>query len=91
MPLTIKFIDRQRSPFFATVRRRVDAYFAQTGKTKQADGRMVAKVTFFLLALAALYFLILLGGFSPLVMLALAVALGMVCAFIGFNVCHDAQ
>ena len=90
MQQAIKFIDRNRSPFFATVRRRVDAYFAETGKPKQADGRMIAKVAFFLSALVALYFLILLGGFSASIMLGFAIALGVVCALIGFNVCHDA-
>ena len=76
--------------FYAELRSRVDVYFADKKISRHADRLMVFKSVFFLTVAASLYLLILLGGFSPLVMLLMAIVLGMFSAFIGFNVCHDA-
>jgi linoleoyl-CoA desaturase len=76
--------------FYATMRERVDAYFTTRNISRHADGLMTFKTIFFLGGTLGLYLTILLGGFSPLVMLLMAIVLGMFSAFIGFNVCHDA-
>ena len=90
MTQKVKFIDEERSEFFATVRKRVDNYFIENNITKFANREMVAKTIFFLGAMVALYTLILTGVFPPAIMLLMAILLGMTMAFIGFNVCHDA-
>jgi linoleoyl-CoA desaturase len=86
----IKFVDSERSEFFATVRKRVDSYFKEKQLSKHANGAMWAKTVFFLSGLTVLYSLILSNLFPPAIMLILAILLGMFAAFIGFNVCHDA-
>jgi len=87
---TPKFIDRQRSSFFVTLRKRVDAYFNEKRLSRHANGAMWRKAIFFLLTFATLYGLILSHQFGLWTMLGLAVLLGMVSAMVGFNVSHDA-
>ncbi|XWW45287.1 acyl-CoA desaturase [Fibrella sp. USSR17] len=86
----LKFIPIRRTDFFATVRQRVDAYFAERNLSTHANGAMWSKTIFFLLTYAVLYGLILSNQFSELAMLGMAVLLGLFAAFIGFNVSHDA-
>lgn len=86
----LKFIDKERSLFFATVRKRVDQYFIENNISKYADGHMIFKTTFFLTGFVLLYALIISNQFTPSVMLLLSILLGMFAAFIGFNVTHDA-
>jgi linoleoyl-CoA desaturase len=86
----LKFNNAARTQFFATTRKRVDAYFKETNTTRNANAGMWAKTIFFLGGFFGLYALIISGAFSPWVMLPLAAILGMFSAFVGFNVCHDA-
>lgn len=79
-----------RSDFFTTVRQRVDAHFAQQGKHKHANGAMWIKTSVFLGVFITSYILIISGILPDLVMLGFALLLGMVSAFVGFNICHDA-
>lgn len=88
--MKVKFNGRKQPGFYAEVKQEVEEYFKTNNISKNANGAMVAKSIFFLGALAGLYLLILFGGFSLSVMLILAILLGMVSAFIGFNVSHDA-
>ncbi|GAB3245023.1 acyl-CoA desaturase [Hymenobacter seoulensis] len=90
MSSSLKFTNPSRSTFFATVRQRVDAYFQERQLSRHANGAMWFKTIFFLTAFVGLYGLILSGQFGPWGMLGLAGLLGATCAFIGFNVCHDA-
>ncbi|WP_461136105.1 fatty acid desaturase family protein [Spirosoma lituiforme] len=85
----LKFKDKNRSQFFPTVRRRVDAYFAENAISSHANGAMWGKASFFLIGYATLYGLILSNQFGLWTMLGLAIVLGMFAAFIGFNVSHD--
>jgi linoleoyl-CoA desaturase len=85
----IRFVDSRNSRFYATVRNRVDAYFAERNLSKHGNWAMWAKVAFFLGGTALSYALILSGWFSPWGMLGLAILLGMFTAFVGFNVGHD--
>lgn len=89
MTSKVRFVDNQKSEFFATVKKRVDAYFKEKNLSKHANGAMLAKTIFFLGGTALLYGLIISNHFSPLVMLGFAILLGMFAAFSAFNVGHD--
>lgn len=86
----IRFIDTKRSPFFATVTKRVNEYFKENNLSKHANTEMVLKSVFFLVGIVAFYLMIMSGQFSVWAMLGLSIAIGAFTAFIGFNVCHDA-
>jgi len=86
----VKFINKDRSQFFATARGRVDAYFKENKLSPNANGAMWTKAVFFLGGYGLLYGLILSNQFGPWAMLGMAVLMGMFAAFIGFNVSHDA-
>ncbi|RPD47023.1 acyl-CoA desaturase [Hymenobacter sediminis] len=90
MTRPLKFTNVTRSTFFATVRERVDVYFQSQQLSRHANGAMWAKTIFFLTAFVGVYALIISGLFGPWAMLGLAGVLGACCAFIGFNICHDA-
>ncbi len=90
MTQRLKFIDKNQSAFFATTRKRVDAYFKEQNISKRANGLMWVKIIFYLLVFFTLYGLILSGWFGTWAMLGMALTLGAFGAFIGFNVCHDA-
>jgi len=90
MSTTVKFNNASRTRFLATARKRVDQYFKESGKTRNATAGMWAKTIFFLGGFFGLYALIISGMFSVWGMLPLAILLGMFSAFVGFNICHDA-
>jgi len=90
MTKKVKFTNLNKSTFYATLRKRVDAHFEDQQLSVHANGAMWFKAFFFLGGFITLYLMILLGGFSPLVMVAMAIVLGMFGAFVGFNICHDA-
>jgi linoleoyl-CoA desaturase len=91
-------VDMNSRPAFSTtdtafkteLRRRIDAYFTRTGKTRHADGRMIAKTVAFLGAGTGMVVLLLSGVLPALIALPAAMVLGLVIAGIGFNVGHDA-
>lgn len=87
---TLKFTNTGRSLFFATTRKRVDAYFKDNNISPNANGAMWAKVIFFLTGYVVLYGLIMSNQFGTWTMLGMAMLLGMFASFIGFNVSHDA-
>jgi linoleoyl-CoA desaturase len=86
----IRFIDKQKSEFFSTVKMRVDAYFKERNLSKNANALMYFKTAFYLGGLLVFYALIMSNHFSVMAMWGFAVVLGMFAAFIGFNICHDA-
>ena len=90
MSAKIRFVDSSQSMFFATVKQRVDAYFKENNLSKNANWLMYLKTAFYLSGFLTFYILIISNQFSPLSMLFFAIGLGMCCAFIGFNICHDA-
>jgi linoleoyl-CoA desaturase len=89
-PNKIRFIDKGKSEFFATVKTRVDDYFAQNKLSKNANGLMYFKTFLFLGGSIALLLLIVFGPLSLMQNWLLTIVLGMFMAFIGFNVSHDA-
>ena len=90
MVSTVKFTNIQRSQFFATVRKRVDAYFTEQNLSPNANRAMWTKAIFFLMGYTLLYGLILSNQFGTWTTLGMAMLLGAFAAFIGFNVAHDA-
>jgi linoleoyl-CoA desaturase len=90
MSQKLKFVDREGSEFFSTLKKRVDSYFKEQNLSKNANSSMLLKSAFFLSLMVILYLLILSNSFPLPILLLFAVLLGMTKAFIGFNVCHDA-
>lgn len=86
----LKFTNTNKSAFYATLRKRVDAHFNDQQLSVHANGAMWFKTVFFLGGFLSLYLLVLFGGFSLFTILWLTIALGMFGAFVGFNICHDA-
>jgi len=86
----IRFNNKNVQDFVPEVRRRVQAYFEETGQSQKANAPMVIKTVLLLGGTAGLYVLILTGAFTPLQMFGMAVLLGMGMAGIGFSVAHDA-
>ena len=86
----VKFSSAPNAQFYATIRARVDQFFSQRGLSQHANGRMWGKAAFFLFGFAGTYAIILSGILPDWLMLPMAAVLGMLAAFVGFNVCHDA-
>jgi linoleoyl-CoA desaturase len=90
MKTKTKFPAASGTTFYSEVRKRVNADFKQSGKSTHANSFMWFKAILFLSIFALLYLSILFINNQILVQFALSIALGAVCAFIGFNICHDA-
>ena len=71
------------------MRRRVQDYFARTGKSRYADSLVWAKGGAYLFIALLAYALILFGGYGPWGMLALANVYGIAALLLAINVGHD--
>ena len=76
--------------FYSEVRRRVNNDFKENNRSINANVLMWFKAFLFLTIFLALYFSILLLNVHSTILLGLTILLGATCAFIGFNICHDA-
>ncbi len=87
----VKFVDRDKSLFFATVKKRVDDYFREHKISKNANATMVIKS----IVLLTSYFLpfIILVVFQPglLVSCLLWLLMGFGLAGVGMSIMHDAN
>ena len=92
MQIPIVRFNRTQSDFSKALRERVDAYFKETGKSRQGDWRMYLKTTVMLAAFFVPWGLITFGvtgtgwGFW-----ATEIIMGFGLAGIGLNVMHDAN
>lgn len=86
----LKFKNTAKSAFLPTVRSKVDKYFTDANISPNANGKMWFKTLFFLGAFIGVYTLIISNLFGAWLMLPLAIILGMLSSFVGFNICHDA-
>jgi linoleoyl-CoA desaturase len=86
----VVFASRGAAEFVAEAKQRVAAYFAERGVSDKANAAMVVKTVLLLLLTFGSYGLILSGLVGPWAMLALAIAMGVGVAGIGFCVSHDA-
>ena len=87
----IKFTNQHDTNFYVTIKRRVDQYFKETGKSKKANGVMIRKTLFILSIFALTYILLISNLFSPGWLLVLAIIHGFFTALIGLNITHDAM
>jgi linoleoyl-CoA desaturase len=76
--------------FIRELRRRVDAYFEQTGRPRRDCPQMYFKTASILAWFFGAYFLLLFAVHSWWLIVPLAVILGVALAAIGFNIQHDA-
>ena len=90
MNTTAKFVDRQQSAFFPTLRKRVNAYFKDNNLTRYGNREMVIKTVVLLGTYLGAYLAILLLPINPWWLLPFAVLMGVAKAGIGMSVMHDA-
>lgn len=87
----VKFINKDRSQFYATVKKRVDQYFSENNISKKANGAMVLKTIiltcFYFVPFAVIVFM--LPSFPVMLMLWMLTGFGL--AGIGMSVMHDAN
>lgn len=91
----VRFIAKDRDSiegkFFATVKQRVDSYFKENNISRHANLEMVLKTVFSLGSFVSLYALLMLNtSMNIWLMLMVAISFGILKAYIGFNICHDA-
>ena len=90
MPAAPVKFDVRASAFAADVKQRVEAWFTERDMSPHADWRMVLKTVTLLALTFGAYGAILSNRFAPATMLALAIAMGVGMAGIGFSISHDA-
>lgn len=91
MQANIKFVNKDQSMFFPTLRKRVDEYFKEKGASKFGDYRLYIK-TFTLISMYLVpYFLILFGNLPLWAMWVMTIIMGIGFAGIGMSVMHDAN
>ncbi len=88
--MKVKFNGTSNNEFYSEVKSQVNEYFRINKLSKNANLEMISKTIFFLSSFVGLYILIVFGNFSLPVKLVMTVLFGMVQAFVGFNVGHDA-
>ena len=75
--------------FLKELRRRVDAYFEKTGRSKRDSPKMYFKTATILAWFFSAYFLLLFAVHTWYLIIPLAIILGLGLAAIGFNIQHD--
>jgi len=86
----LKFVNVDKSEFYATLKERVEAYFRSNGITPYANGFMIFKIIFFLSGLIGTYLYLIMGNPSLPLSYLLWIILGLFTAFAGVNIGHDA-
>src|SRR5687768_9537996 len=87
----IKFVSADRNEFFATVRKRVDLYFAENKISKHANSTMILKTVILLSAYLVPFILLLALKPAFPASLLLWFIMGMGVAGIGMSIMHDAN
>jgi linoleoyl-CoA desaturase len=80
-----------RSDFHVQLKQAVGRYFAGSGRSPHADGRMWTKTAVLLVWATGSYLLLVFGEVASWYRVLLAVSLGLAMAGIGFGVMHDAN
>ncbi|MGZ6539760.1 MAG: fatty acid desaturase family protein, partial [Bacteroidia bacterium] len=87
----IKFINRDKTQFYATLKARVDSYFSENNISQHANASMVVKTIVMLSLYFVPYTLIWTQGFGLLGMWLCTCVMGLGLAGIGMSVMHDAN
>ncbi|TDG36153.1 acyl-CoA desaturase [Pedobacter changchengzhani] len=90
MKVITKFPAPAKENFYAELRKRVNNDFLERKQSINANSLMWVKTIIFLTLFTIVYFTILLVKLNGVTLVSLTVLLGIICAFIGFNICHDA-
>lgn len=92
MEQIIKFNQSNRQ-FFNTLRARVDNYFKTNNLSRNANSKMVIKTIAMLSIYLVPYFLMVFNvvTFSPLMIFAMYILMGVGMAGVGFSIMHDAN
>ena len=86
----IRFVNKDKTEFFATLRKRVDGYFKENNLSKNADTTMVLKTIVLILSYLIPFTLLLVFQPSFWLSMVLWLIMGMGIAGIGMSVMHDA-
>ncbi|RZL30528.1 MAG: acyl-CoA desaturase, partial [Pedobacter sp.] len=76
--------------FYSDVRQKVNLHFSSNNIGTHANAAMWFKTILFLTTGLIIYLIILLVPLNLSLLAVLVISLGACCAFIGFNICHDA-
>jgi len=87
---TLKFVNKDKGQFTATVRKNVNDYFKKKGISSKGNFKMLLKSVVMLTAYLAPFILMLTLPFNPWVIFPLSVLMGLGMAGIGMSVMHDA-
>ena len=87
----VKFINKDKTQFFKTLKERVDIYFKENNISQHANFTMVFKTIFMLSLYFIPYVLIITGGLSLIGMWICSLIMGLGLAGIGMSVMHDAN
>lgn len=85
----LKFSRQSNQDFTVTLRKRVNNYFKETGKTKKADAKMAGKIAFYIVGLSASYASLFFFDHLALSLIAWCFV-GLFAALAALNICHDA-
>jgi linoleoyl-CoA desaturase len=86
----VKFLNKDKSAFFAVLRENIDNYFETNQLEKTGNNSLILKAFFMLSLYLVPYFLIIFGNFSHLEQLGLCFVMGLGIAGVGMSVMHDA-
>ncbi|HTL82893.1 MAG TPA: acyl-CoA desaturase [Bacteroidia bacterium] len=86
---TIRFIDKDRVQFAATLRKKVNDYFREKKLSPKGNGSMIFKAAIMLGMYLIPFAAILIFAMSPWLMMVLSVVIGIGMAGIGMAVMHD--
>ncbi|WP_242916876.1 fatty acid desaturase family protein [Pontibacter liquoris] len=87
----IKFVNKDKSLFFPTLRKRVDQYFEERNLARTANTAMIVKSVILILCYVLPFVLLLALTPSPGISLLLWFVMGLGVAGIGMSVMHDAN
>lgn len=87
----VKFVNKDKNVFFATLKKRVDNYFKENNLSKYANGTMILKTVVLLLVYILPFAALLLFTPSFGISLLLWTVMGLGVAGLGMSVMHDAN
>ena len=88
----VKFLNKKDPEFINELRKKVNAYFKETGKSRYGNGKLVFKSAFMLPLFFVPYFLILFSGWTNgWLLFAMWLTMGVGMAGIGMSIMHDAN